>query len=178
MKRSSRLALAALLAATFSIAAAAPPLAGVWNIAASGNASSSGEILFRVTGAEVGDVMDVTVPVIMGAHEDTVARSIRDALGSQLPPDKFNVALGEGGNVLVSDPGGRPRFAIELVNSNVENLRVAVQSVTPAASPTVPPQSAPVEDGHSPSPDNKAPGDAAPPAESAPPPAAAPKAAR
>ncbi len=134
---------AALCAATFAFAAKGPPLAGVWNIAPSGRAESSGDLHFRITQNDGSDPVDITVPVIMGAKEDAVARSIRNSLGSQLRRDLYRVELGEGANVLVSDPRGKPNFSLELIDSDIENLRVAVQSVTPAATPTVPPQSAP-----------------------------------
>ena len=145
MKRTSSLLAAAAFTAALAFAAAGPPLAGVWNIATSGKAASSGDLSFRIIANDGSDPLDITVPVISGAADESVARSIRQALGSQLPQDRYNVRLGEGTNVLVSDPHGLPTFSLELVDSNVENLRVAVQSVTPSAPPTVPPQATPAE---------------------------------
>ena len=151
MKRAICLAAAALLAtspwATPATAAAAtgPPLASSWNIAASGSAESSGELEFRITPADGTNPIDITVPVIAGANQDAVARNINRALSSQLRRDRYSVQLGENGNVLVSDPRGRPNFSVELVDSGIENVRVAVQSVTPSAPPTVPEQSAPAQ---------------------------------
>jgi hypothetical protein len=169
MKRATRcIALAALVAA-FAHAAPAPPSAGVWNIATSGKAASSGDLAFRVTATDGSDPVDITVPVISGASEDSVARSIRRVLSSQLPRDRYSVQLGEGANVLVSDPRGRPNFTLELVDSDIENVRVAVQSVTPAAGPTVPPQSVPAEAPPVNPPANTVPGNAAPPASAEPP---------
>jgi|SRR5688572_6886007 hypothetical protein len=139
--RSWTLATAAACAAAFAFAG--PPLAGVWNIAPSGRAGSSGDLHFRITQSDGSDPVDITVPVIVGAKDQTIARSIRNSLGSQLRRDRFKVELGEGTNVLVSDQRGQPNFAIELVDSDIEELRVAVQSVTPSAPPTVPTQSAP-----------------------------------
>jgi len=134
---------AALCAAAFAFAAKGPPLAGVWNIAPSGRAESSGDLHFRVTHNNGSDPVDITVSVNMGAKEDSIARSIRNSLGSQLRRDLYRVELGEGANVLVSDPRGQPNFSLELIDSDIDNLRIAVQSVTPAAPPTVPPQSEP-----------------------------------
>ncbi|HET9862714.1 MAG TPA: hypothetical protein VFP37_04675 [Steroidobacteraceae bacterium] len=159
----------AVLVATSTFAAAAPPLAGVWNIAASGTAASSGDLEFRVTPADGTDPVSVTVPVIAGASEDQVARTIRRTLGSQLRRDRYRVELGEAGNVLLSDPRGRPSFSVELVDSGIDNLRIAVQSVTPAAAPTVPMQSAPAEAPPVNPPANTVPGNAAPPADTQPP---------
>jgi len=142
MNRAAGLVAAAMLAAS-AFSAAGPPLAGVWNIAPTGNADSSGDLVFRVTRADGSDPVQITVPVLMGARQETIARGIRNALNSQLVRDQYQVQLGEGGNVLVSDPGGQPNFSVELLDSDIDNLRVAVQSVTPAAAPTVPTQNAP-----------------------------------
>jgi hypothetical protein len=139
--RSWTLATAAACAAAFAFAG--PPLAKVWNIAPTGRAGSSGDLHFRVHQNDGSDPVDITVPIIMGAKDQTVARSIRNSLGSQLRRDRFKVELGEGTNVLISDQRGQPNFSIELVDSDIEELRVAVQSVTPSAPPTVPTQSVP-----------------------------------
>jgi hypothetical protein len=163
MKRVSLFAVAAVVAA-FSYGATAPPSAGVWNIATSGKAASSGDLAFRITATDGSDPVDITVPVMSGASEDSVARSIRRVLSSQLPRDRYSVQLGEGANVLVSDPRGRPNFTLELVDSDIDNVRVAVQSVTPAATPTVPTQAVPAEPPAAPAPGNAAPGNALPPA--------------
>jgi len=157
MKRAVTLIAGAVFAAALAFAAAGPPLAGVWNIATSGKATSSGDLSFRVTPNDGSDPVDITVPVISGAGDDSVARSIRRALSSQLPRNRYTVELGEGTNVLVSDPRGRPNFSLELVDSDVENVRVQVQIVTPAAPPTVPPMGAPPSNPGAPVPDPDSP---------------------
>lgn len=129
---------ASLLAA---VGVAAPPLAGSWNITPSGSAASSGELLFRVTSGSGGPV-EITVPVHNGSNDVAVARNIRQALSAQLPRS-YKVELGEGANVLVSDPRGKPSFSIELINSDIDNMRIAVRNIEPAATPTVPSQAAP-----------------------------------
>ena len=167
------LVLAALVAAC-AFAATAPPSAGVWNIATTGKAASSGDLEFRVTATDGTDPVEITVPVIAGASEESVARSIRRVMSPQLPRDRYSVELGEGGNVMVSDPRGRPNFTLELLNSDIDNVRVAVQSVTPAAAPTVPAQSVPADPPPTNHPVQTVPGNAAPPAVSTPPVAAPP----
>lgn len=156
---------AAACAAVFASAAAGPPPASVWNIASAGRAGSSGDLHFRITRNDGSNPVDITVPVIVGAKEDTIARSIRNSLGSQLRRDRFKVELGQGANVLISDPRGQPNFSLELIDSDIEDLRVAVQSVTPAATPTVPPQSVPAVPPAIPTP--AAPGAATPPVDEA-----------
>ena len=153
--------LAPAAACAAAIAFAAPPPAGVWNIAPTGHAGTSGDLHFRITRNDGSDPVDITVPVMMGAKEATVARSIRSSLSSQLRRDRFKVELGQGNNVLVSDSRGQPDFSLELIDSDIEDLRVAVQSVTPAASPTVPQQEVPAEPPAAPTPE--APGAASPP---------------
>jgi hypothetical protein len=158
--------LALLLLAAASYAASNPPLSGEWNIKPTGTAASSGELVFRMTpGDGAQDPIEVTVSVRSGSSDIAVARDIRQALSAQLRRDRFNVTLGEGANVLVADPRGQPNFSLELLDSDVENLRVAVQPVEPAASPTVPAQAEPATTTAPPTP--QSPGDAAPPADGA-----------
>ena len=86
--------------------------------------------------------VDITVPIMSGAKEGSIARNIQRALSSQLRADQFDVEAGEGTNVLVTS-AGEHGFSVELIDSDVENVRVAVQSAAPAAPPTVPKQSTP-----------------------------------
>jgi hypothetical protein len=156
-----------------TVAVAAPPLAGSWNITPSGSAASSGELLFRVTSAGGGPIR-ITVPVGKGSDDITIARGIRQALVAQLGRN-YRVELGEGANVLVSDPHGKPSFSIELLDSPLDGLRVSVRNIEPAATPTVPAQSTPAIT--SPPPTPAQPGAATPPTENpseAVPPAGAP----
>jgi len=161
--------LIAAFLATSAFAANGPPLASAWNIATSGNATSSGDLDFRITRNDGSDPVDITVPVISGAGQDSVARSIGRALSSQLRRDRYNVQLGENGNVLVTDPRNQPNFSLELVDATIENVRVAVQSVTPAAPPTVPAHAAPAEAPPAPPPPNTMPGNAITPPHEVPP---------
>jgi hypothetical protein len=145
-----------------------PPLSGTWNIASSGKAGSSGDLVFRVTSGDGSDPVEISVPVIGGTSEDGVARNIRRALSSQLRADRFNVSMGEGTNVVVSDPRGQPNFSVELLDSDVENVRVLVQSVAPVAPPTVPEQQVPANPPQGNPATPPAPGNAAPPANALP----------
>jgi hypothetical protein len=155
--------MASLALCAGAFAADNAPLAGTWNIAPTGRAASTGELLFRMTPGDGGDPVEVTVTVASGTNDMAVARDIRQALSTQLARGRFNVLLGEGANVLVSDPRGRPNFSLQLLDSDVENLRVDVRSVDVNASPTVPEQSVPaVPPPLRPAPGG-APGDATPP---------------
>jgi hypothetical protein len=133
----------AAIVATAVNAANTPPLSDSWNIAPSGTASSSGELLFRVTPGDGDDATEVTVFVLSGTNDTGVASNIRRALNSQLRADRFNVEPGEGANVLLTNGGRNDGFSIELIDSDVENVRVVVQSAVPVAPPTVPEQATP-----------------------------------
>jgi hypothetical protein len=150
--------------ASKALGASNAPLSGAWNIASSGEAGASGELVFRVTRNDGSDPVEVTVAVSSGTNEAGVARNIRRSLASQLRADQFNVALGEGSNVLVTDQRGEPNFTIELLDSDVENLRVMVQSVQPVAPPTVPEQRAPANPPQTTPATPAEPGNATPPA--------------
>jgi hypothetical protein len=150
------------------------PLSSAWNIASSGKASSSGELLFRVTPGNGSDPVEVAVFVLSGANESGVASSIRRALNTQLDAGRFNVQSGEGANVLLTDARGNGNFALELVDSDVQDVRVMVQSAAPVVTPTVPVQGVPAIQ---PPPTTPAsPGDASPPPVATPPSGSAPPA--
>jgi hypothetical protein len=145
-----------------------PPLAEAWNIRAAGIASSSGDIVLRVTPPDGSDPVEITVPVLSGDTDQEVARSIRRALNTQLRSDQFNVSVGEGANVLVTSPRSRAIFGVGLVTSDVDNMRVFVNS-TPPAGPAVPVQSMPA-DAQMPAPATAAPQGVVPPSGSIRPP--------
>ncbi len=128
------------LAAPWTQAQNDPPLAEAWNIRPSGIASSSGDIVLRVIPPDGTDPVEVTVPVLSGSTDEEVARSIRRAMNSQLRPDHFDVSIGEGANVLVTSPRGRAIFGVGLVTSDIDNMRVFVNSTMPVAQPATPVQ--------------------------------------
>jgi hypothetical protein len=152
---------ATLLGAGVVHAANTPPIADSWNITSSGKAESSGELLFRVTPGVGSAPLEVTVFVLSGTNETGVASNIRRALSTRLG-QRYNVEAGEGANVLLSGDRGTSGFSVELVESDVENVRVSVQSATPVAPPTVPPQRVPANSPATPA-TPPAPGDAIPP---------------
>ncbi|HUQ10404.1 MAG TPA: hypothetical protein VM146_08815 [Steroidobacteraceae bacterium] len=156
---------ATLLAGGAVRAANTPPISAAWNITSAGKAESSGELLFRVTGAGNAPV-EVSVFVLSGTNETGVASSIRRALSTQLG-QSYNVEAGEGANVLLSSDRRSRGFSVELVDSDVENVRVSVQSATPVAPPTVPRQQVPANTPAIPS-TPSAPGSARPPGDSPP----------
>jgi hypothetical protein len=156
-----RIMLIATIAAIAQMAGAANslPVSNAWNIAPSGNATSSGSLHFRMTAGDANPV-DITVPIMSGAKEGSIARYIQRALSSQLRAHKIDVEAGEGTNVILKG-AGENGFSVELVGSDVENVRVAVQSAEPTVPPTVPKQATPANPPPPATP--PAPGDAVPP---------------
>lgn len=94
-----------------------------WRIQCSGNAESDGAIEFRVTpkGAEP---VTVTVQIEDGRSENGVARDIRDALRKQLPSDTYDVETDDGEDVLLKKNFNEANFALEVVSSTVEDVRI------------------------------------------------------
>ena len=121
------------------------PLSHTWNIASAGKAASSGELLFRVTPGNGEDPVEVTVFVLSGSNETGIASTIRRNFTLQLDAAEFDVQSGEGGNVRVSQSGEGASFAVELLDSDVENVRVTVRSEAAVPSPSVRPESAPAQ---------------------------------
>jgi len=160
--RAMFLAITAATIAQLASAANTPPLSEAWNIASSGTASSSGELLFRVTPGDGGDATEITVSVSSGTDETGVAGNIRRALSTQLRGDRFDVEAGAGANVLVKS-AGPTGFSLELIDSDVENIRVAVRSADPVVPPTVPKQATPANPPNTTPATPPAPGDAVPP---------------
>jgi hypothetical protein len=152
---------ATLVGAGVVQAANTPPIAEAWNITSSGKAGSSGELRFRVTDQENDDSIEITVFVLSGTNETGVASSIRRALSAQLDDQRFDVDAGDGANVMLSSDRS-DAFSLELIDSDVDEVRVVVSSATPVAPPTVPPQQVPANPPATPS-TPPAPGDAAPP---------------
>jgi len=76
-----RIMLIATIAAIAQMAGAANslPVSNAWNIAPSGNATSSGSLHFRMTAGDANPV-DITVPIMSGAKEGSIARYIQRAL--------------------------------------------------------------------------------------------------
>ena len=54
----------------------------------SGQALTSGEIVFRVTPRQ-GEAVDVNVDIQSGRAENNVAKDVRDALAAKLSPDRY-----------------------------------------------------------------------------------------
>jgi hypothetical protein len=114
-----------LLLAAISFADASPT-SNKWRIELSGQALTTGDILFRVTPRQ-GEAVDVSVGIRSGRAENNVAKDVRDALAAKLSPDRYTVEVDDGEDILIKKKEGQPDFALELVESNVQNVSIKVE---------------------------------------------------
>ena len=104
----------------------APSSANKWRIEMSGQALTSGDIVFRVTPRQ-GESVDVSVGIKSGRDENNVAKDVRDALAAKLSPDRYTIEVDDGEDILIKKKEGQPDFAVELVDSNVRNISIKVE---------------------------------------------------
>ena len=97
-----------------------------WRIEMSGQALTSGDIVFRVTPRQ-GDPVDVSVAIKSGREENNVAKDVRDALAAKLSPDRYTVEVDDGEDILIKKKDGQPDFSLDLVESNVRNVSIKVE---------------------------------------------------
>ena len=96
-----------------------------WNIELVGQAVKQGDIVFRVTPRQ-GDPTDITVNVTPGRDEAKVVKDVRDALAAKLSPDRYTVEAA-GNDITIKKKDGQPDFALELVDSTVQNVSVKIE---------------------------------------------------
>jgi hypothetical protein len=111
--------------ATLSFADASPT-SNKWRIELSGQALTSGELIFRVTPSQ-GEPTDVAVAIKSGRAENNVAKDVRDALAAKLSPQRYSVEVDDGEDILIKKKEGQPDFALELVEANVQNVSIKVE---------------------------------------------------
>jgi hypothetical protein len=116
---------ASLMLAAISFADTAPT-ANKWRIELDGQALKTGEILFRVTPRQ-GEATDITVNIRSGRAENNVAKDVRDAFAAKLSPDRYTIEVDDGEDILIKKKEGQPDFALELVESDVQNVSIKVE---------------------------------------------------
>lgn len=114
-----------LLLAAVSFADA-PSSSNKWRIEMSGQALTTGDIIFRVTPRQ-GEAVDVSVGIKSGRDENNVAKDVRDALAAKLSPDRYTIEVDDGEDILIKKKEGQPDFALELIESNVQNVSIKVE---------------------------------------------------
>ena len=100
--------------------------ANKWRIELDGQPLKSGEIQFRVTPRQ-GESTDVVVNIKSGRAENNVAKDVRDAFAAKLSPERYSVETDDGEDILIKKKDGQPDFAVELVESNVQNVNIKVE---------------------------------------------------
>jgi hypothetical protein len=120
---SAAIGASAMLAVAF---ADSSPTSNKWRIEMSGQALTTGEILFRVTPRQ-GEPIDVNVGIRSGRAENNLAKDVRDALAAKLSPDRFSVEVDDGEDILIKKKEGQPDFAVELIDTNVRNVNIKVE---------------------------------------------------
>jgi hypothetical protein len=120
------LAIAANMILAAAVFADTSPTANKWRIELSGQALTTGEIVFRVTPRQ-GEPVDVNVGIRSGRAENNVAKDVRDALSAKLSPDRYSVEVDDGEDILIKKKEGQPDFALELIESNVQNVSIKVE---------------------------------------------------
>jgi hypothetical protein len=118
-------AVSSLVLAALALADASPT-SGKWRIELSGQALTTGELVFRITPRQ-GEATDVAVNIRSGRAENNVAKDVRDALAAKLSPQRYSVEVDDGEDVLIKKKQGQPDFAIELVEANVQNVSIKVE---------------------------------------------------
>jgi hypothetical protein len=114
-----------LLLATGALADA-PSTANKWRIELSGQALTTGDLVFRVTPRQ-GEATDITVNIRSGRAENNVAKDVRDAFAAKLSPQRYVVEVDDGEDILVKKKEGQPDFALELIEANVQNVSIKVE---------------------------------------------------
>ena len=102
------------------------PTSNKWRIELDGQALKTGDIQFRVTPRQ-GESTDITVNIRAGRAENNVARDVRDAFAAKLSPERYIVEVDDGEDILIKKKDGQPDFALELVESDVQNVSIKVE---------------------------------------------------
>ena len=125
------------LSAIFTAVAASVMLAAIsfadsaavsnkWRIELDGRAPKTGDMHFRVTPSQ-GEPVDVVATVHGARAENDVAKDVRDAFAAKLSPQRYSVEVDDGEDILIKKKEGQPDFALELVDSDVENVSIKIQ---------------------------------------------------
>jgi len=116
---------ASLMLAAISFADSAPA-SNKWRIELDGQALKTGDMEFRVTPSQ-GEPIDVVATIRSGRAENNVAKDVRDAFAAKLSPERYTVEVDDGEDILIKKKDGQPDFALELVESSVQNVSIKIQ---------------------------------------------------
>ena len=123
---------AILTAVVFSLMLAAmafadaSPTSNKWRIEMSGQALTTGEILFRVTPRQ-GESVDVSVGIRSGRAREQRRQGCARRTCRKAQPDRYTIEVDDGEDILIKKKEGQPDFALELVESSVQNVSIKVE---------------------------------------------------
>jgi hypothetical protein len=124
-------AAASLIAAWFATAATfaadAPAPASKWHVEFSGQATTDGEMQFRITPHE-GELVMITVKIRQARGSHFIAKDAMEAFKAQLPKKRIKSEIVSGDHVLVKAGPGEGDFALELAGSTVQGVRVHIKA--------------------------------------------------
>lgn len=103
--------------------AALADLSNKWRLEFSGDAESSGEIIFRVT-PQGGVPVDAVVAISNDTGENEIAEAVTLGLQAQLPPEAYHVERDDGEDVLVKKLEGAADFGLAIASNTVEGVRI------------------------------------------------------
>lgn len=112
-----------VLALTTATAPAAAGTSNKWRLECSGNAESAGEITLSIE-PKGAAAIEATIAIAKGTSENRVAKTIRDALKLQLPPEAYKVEVDDGEDVLVKKKRGAANFGLKVVSNTVKGVRL------------------------------------------------------
>ena len=123
-------AISTAIVSSFMLAALAladaPTASNKWRIELSGQALTTGELVFRVTPSQ-GEATDISVNVRSGRAENNVAKDVRDAFAAKLSPQRYSVEVDDGEDILIKKKEGQPDFALELIEAGVQNVSIKIE---------------------------------------------------
>ena len=108
-----------------SIAAAADAPAEKWRIVFQGQATSSGELHFRLT-PQTGEPLLFTVKIPSGRGEVYMAKDVLEGIKAQLSRKRFKSEIVHVQDVILKSGHDEPSFTIELLDSTVEGTKVHI----------------------------------------------------
>jgi uncharacterized protein (DUF2141 family) len=103
--------------------AALADLSNKWRLEFSGDAESSGEILFRVT-PQGGVPIDAVVTIQNESDENEIAQAVTLGLQAQLPPEAYRIERDDGEDVLVKKLEGAADFGLAIASNTVVGVRI------------------------------------------------------
>lgn len=97
-----------------------------WRIEVSEGANSNGAFVFHVTPKDA-ELQVITIEIDDGESENDVARTIKNGFEDQLDTGKYDIEMDDGEDVLVKKDGSEPDFALQVISSTVDSVRLKVE---------------------------------------------------